>query len=221
MTNDLLKRNIDTVLGRIAKAQARSGRKVTLVAATKTVPCDIINAAIDFGINDVGENRVQEFIQKKDGVKGAKRHFIGTLQTNKAKYLVGEVALIQSVNSVKLMNEIDRLAKKRNAVQDILIEVNVGGERTKTGVDIVCADELIGATSECSNVRLRGLMSVMPIGASDDLYADIENLFARYESGPFDTLSVGMSGDYERAIEHGSNMVRIGSAIFGARQYNV
>lgn len=214
MENEL-KRNILSVTERIARAA--SGRKVTLVAATKTVPADVINAAIGFGITDIGENRVQEYIDKKDGVTGAKWHFIGTLQRNKAKYLVGNVALIQSVNSTELACEIDRLAQKRGVTQDVLIEVNAAGEIGKTGAPIDMFEAILEQCNKLSGLRVRGIMAVPPRDANDIVYRRLGDMFDRHKNDTFDTLSVGMSGDFERAIEGGSNMVRIGTSIFGSR----
>ena len=219
MTVDEIKRNIDTVTERVARASARSGRAVTVVAATKTVPPELISVAVDCGIADIGENRVQEYLEKKDAVKRAKWHFIGTLQRNKAKYLVGDVALIQSVNGIELAREIDRLARLRNVVQQVLIELNAAGEQSKTGAPVELADELIAQVGELKNVVVRGIMSVPPVDASDGVYKRLSALFEKHRGGVFDILSVGMSSDYERAISFGSNMVRPGSAIFGPRTY--
>ena len=212
-----VKRNIESVQRNVLRAAA--GRSVTIVAATKTVSPETISAAIDSGITDVGENRVQEYLNKRDAVKGALWHFIGTLQTNKVKYLVGEVSLIQSVNSLALAQEISRLAVKRGVIQDVLIEVNAGGEESKTGANIAAAHELVEGVQSISNVRLRGLMAIPPKNAGDDVYRKIRDLYETLAGGRnlFNILSVGMSGDYERAINYGSNMVRIGSAIFGER----
>lgn len=218
-----LKSNIDSVRERIAAAVEErrmftgKAEGVTLVAATKTVPIDIINAAIELGITDIGENRVQEFIEKASSVKGAKTHFIGTLQRNKAKYLVGSVALIQSVSSAALADEISSLCLKRGVTQDVLVELNVGGEATKTGAPMSEAEKLISYASSLKNVRLRGIMAVPPKDADDSVYETLYALYVKHRKGEFDTLSVGMSGDFEKAIKYGSNMVRIGSAIFGAR----
>lgn len=135
-----IERNIQKVYSRINSLTAGAKSKVRIVAATKTVPPELVTVAVDCGITDIGENRVQEYLSKRDGVTGAKWHFIGTLQTNKAKYLVGNVALIQSVNSHSLAHEIDRLAKKCGIVQDVLVEVNVAGESSKTGAATDCAE---------------------------------------------------------------------------------
>ncbi|MDE5593285.1 MAG: YggS family pyridoxal phosphate-dependent enzyme [Clostridiales bacterium] len=214
-----IKRNIQTVQSNVARAAA--GVPITIVGATKTVPPEVINIALDCGVTDIGENRVQEYLNKRDAVKPAKWHFIGTLQTNKAKYLVGSVSLIQSVNSRVLADEISRLAVKRGITQDVLIEVNAAGESTKTGADFDAVQALAEYAQSLNGVRVRGLMSVPPKDASDDVYRKLRDLYETLARGKtnFDVLSVGMSGDYERAIRFGSNMVRIGSALFGARQY--
>lgn len=212
-----IKRNIQTVMSNVARAAA--GASVAVVAATKTVPPEVINVAIDCGITDIGENRVQEYLQKVDAVKPAKWHFIGTLQTNKAKYLVGSVPLIQSVNSAALVDEISRLASLRGITQDVLLEVNVACEDSKTGAALDTAYELAEYADRAKGVLLCGLMSVPPKSASDEVYRKIRDLYdgLRKNRKDFSILSVGMSGDYERAIEFGSNMVRIGSALFGKR----
>ena len=214
-----LKHNIQTVLSNVAHAAA--GVPVTIVGATKTVLPEVINIALESGITDIGENRVQEYLNKRDAVKPANWHFIGTLQTNKAKYLVGSVSLIQSVNSTSLADEISRLAVKRNVVQDVLIEVNAAGESTKTGADFETAQALAEYVRHLSGVRVRGLMAVPPKDAGDEVYRKLRDFYETLARGndDFNVLSVGMSGDYERAIHFGSNMVRIGSALFGARQY--
>ncbi len=219
MTTDEIKRNIDCAIERIDRAQCDSGRPVTVVAATKTVPAELIDFAVGCGIKNVGENRVQEYLAKRDAVADAVWHFIGTLQSNKAKYLVGNIALIQSVNSISLAREIDRLAARRGVCQDVLVEVNVAGESSKTGVSYGQAAELIESVCELENVRLRGLMAVPPRDADDGVYKRLSSLYeaARRNRPDFDILSVGMSADYERAIAFGSNMVRLGSAIFGPR----
>lgn len=217
MVTDELKRNIDAVIKRVAHVAANADRAVTVVAATKTVPIDIINTAIACGIKDIGENRVQEYVAKRDGVYGAEWHFIGTLQRNKAKYLVGNVSLIQSVNSRELAAEIDRLAAKRSIVQDVLIEVNAAGETAKTGVPICEAEELIDFSRSLNSIRVRGIMSVPPKDAPNEVYKTLYRLYETHFNPNSDILSVGMSGDYEKAIELGSNMVRLGTAIFGKR----
>ena len=138
-----LKANLCAAVERIERASAAAGSRVTLVAATKTVPAEVINSVIGMGVTQVGENRVQEYLSKRDYVSGAQWHFIGTLQRNKAKYLVGNVALIQSVSSEPLAREISRLATVRGVCQDVLVEVNIGGEPDKTGAPVAALDSLL------------------------------------------------------------------------------
>ena len=220
MTQGEIKSNIESVSERIARAARAFGRPITLVAATKTVPPPLIDFAVSCGIKHIGENRVQEYLAKRDSVQGASWHFIGTLQTNKAKYIVGSVALIQSVNSANLAREIDRLAKLRGTVQDVLIEVNAGGEPSKTGASIYDAEWLIDLAASLPGISVRGLMAVPPKDCGDEVYKRLYELYERTKTNisGFDILSVGMSADYERAIAFGSNMVRLGTAIFGSRQ---
>ncbi|MCH5161548.1 MAG: YggS family pyridoxal phosphate-dependent enzyme [Clostridiales bacterium] len=227
MSTNGLKINVDRVKERIAYSCARyedfSGSKhhVTLVAATKTVPIETVNALIECGVTDIGENRVQEYIAKRDGVVGADWHFIGTLQRNKAKYLVGKVALIQSVSSYALAVEINRIASKLGIVQPVLIELNAAGESAKTGAMPEDVDSLIDNAKKLNNLEVRGLMAVPPIAADDGVYRYVKEVFDNHRDGKFDILSVGMSNDYEKAIMFGSNMVRIGTAIFGQRKTGV
>ncbi len=195
----------------------RDKRGIKILAATKTVEPQRINMLPDFGITLVGENRVQEFVQKRDFVKGVEWHFIGALQTNKAKQVVGKVSMIHSVDRVSLADEIDRLSAKQSIVSDILIEVNVGEEESKSGVFKDKLDEFYDYCSAKKNLRVRGLMSVLPKGADERLYDNLYELYAAKQGGAFDTLSAGMSGDYITAIRHGANLVRLGSIIFGQR----
>ncbi|MCH5351804.1 MAG: YggS family pyridoxal phosphate-dependent enzyme [Clostridiales bacterium] len=225
MNEQQLYSNISLVRERIDVAAKLRAEKtgilpeVTLVAATKTVSAETVNAAVKLGITDVGENRAQELIAKYDSVSGADWHFIGTLQSNKAKYLVGKVKLIQSISSVSLVNEIARLCAVRNVTQDVLVEVNVGGETSKTGAEISEVEGIVNALTKSDMVNFRGIMAILPIGADDKLYETAFGIYSRYAGGKVDVLSMGMSGDYEKAIYYGSNMVRVGSNIFGTRNY--
>lgn len=195
------------------------------MAVTKTVEPEKINFAIQQGIKLLGENRVQEFISKKDMYdKSAQVHFIGHLQTNKVKYIINDVSLIQSVDSVKLAGEINRLAVKNNKTMDVLVEVNVGDEITKSGVAFSDCTELVKSISEFENVHIKGLMAIPPIGCGEDVFEKMHELYLRIgemklKNVEMDILSMGMSGDYELAIKHGSNLVRIGTKLFGARKY--
>ncbi len=222
--------NLKAVREKIAAAAERSGRRaedITLVAVTKTHGPQMINEAIELGVTDIGENRPQELRDKYADVLPVRWHQIGHLQTNKVKYVIDKVCLIHSVDSQKLMAEIDRQAAKHDLVMDILIEVNISGEETKFGVS---PDELEGILQKAGNfpnIRIVGLMTIIP--KSDEkqenkeyfekmykLYLDISA--KKYDNVIMRWLSMGMSGDFEAAIEAGANMVRIGSAIFGARE---
>ncbi len=209
-----------------AKAKyAKSSADVQIMAVTKTVEPQKINFAISQGIRLLGENRVQEFMSKKDQYdKSAQVHFIGHLQTNKVKYIINDVSLIQSVDSLKLAGEINRLALKNNKVMDVLVEVNVGDEISKSGVAFDECVKLVEGISELENVHVRGLMAIPPIGCGEDVFEKMHELYLKLgemsiDSVDMDILSMGMSGDYELAIKHGSNLVRIGTKLFGARKY--
>lgn len=209
-----------------AKVKYRnSDDNVRIMAVTKTVAPEKINFAIAQGITLLGENRVQEFMSKKDEYdKKADVHFIGHLQSNKVKYIINDVKLIQSVDSLKLAKEIDRLAEKNNKIMDILIEVNIGGELSKSGVIQDNLPELIYQISELKNVKIKGLMAIPPIGCGEDVFEKMNGIFVNLKEKnihnvSMEILSMGMSGDYEQAIKHGSNLVRIGTKLFGARKY--
>ena len=201
-----------------------SDDNVRIMAVTKTVEPELINFAIEQGIDLLGENRVQEFLSKKDSYKPCEVQFIGHLQTNKVKYIIKDVSQIQSVDSFKLAAEIDRQSKKNDKTMDVLIEVNIGDELSKSGVSKRDVLELAKRISELENVRINGLMAIPPINADDSVYANLQELY--HEIGQkklnhinMNVLSVGMSGDYEKAVKYGSNLVRIGTKLFGARKY--
>lgn len=209
-----------------ARAKYRNeNENISLMAVTKTVSTDKINFAISQGITLLGENRVQEFMSKKDEYdKSADVHFIGHLQSNKVKYIINDVKLIQSVDSFKLAKEINRLAQKNAKIMDVLIEVNIGNEISKSGVSSDELLDLIYQVSELENVSIKGLMAIPPVGSGEDVFEKMNSLFVdikgrTIQNVSMDTLSMGMSGDYERAIKHGSNLVRIGTKLFGARKY--
>jgi hypothetical protein len=224
--------NLREVEKRITAAAEKSGRKredIQLIAVTKTHPAEMMNEAIELGVTDVGENKPQEVRDKFDLVKPAKWHLIGHLQTNKVKYVIDKVCLIHSVDSIKLMDEIERQAKMHDLIMDILIQVNISGEETKSGIAPEELDSLINHASELSNVRVKGLMTIAPKtdNPSDNIvYFDkMRQIFVDRSQNICDNvimqyLSMGMSGDYETAIECGANMVRVGSAIFGERDYS-
>lgn len=198
---------------------------VDIMAVTKTVSPEKVNFAVSQGITLLGENRVQEFLSKKDSYDpSASVHMIGHMQSNKVKYIINEVKMIQSVDNLKLAGEINRLALKNNKIMDVLLEVNIGEELSKSGVSRNELTELAKGISEFQNVRVKGLMAIPPIGADESVFAHMKDLFESLKAADIpnitmDTLSMGMSGDYELAIKHGSNLVRIGTKLFGARKY--
>lgn len=199
--------------------------KISLMAVTKTVDPAAVNHAIGLGINLLGENRVQEYTAKKDFYdKSAEVHFIGHLQTNKVKYIIDSVSMIQSVDSIKLAEEINRHAGRIGKKQDILMEVNIGGEESKSGVDKSALEELLYQTAELENVQVRGLMAIPPADSPEKFLYDMQKLYIDISGKSIhnismDFLSMGMSGDYVDAIRYGSNIIRIGRGLFGPRNY--
>ncbi|MDE6412227.1 MAG: YggS family pyridoxal phosphate-dependent enzyme [Clostridia bacterium] len=195
---------------------------VTLVAATKTRTAEEINRAIQAGVTDIGENRVQEFTAKYDEVQGARRHFIGRLQTNKVKYLIGKTCLIHSVDRGELAETISRLSLKARIVTDILLEVNLG-EDSKGGYPLSEAFNAYERLCDTEGLRIRGFMAMLPLEASDEesgkLCNQMRALFekARAQDENIKYLSMGMSGDYKLCLAHGSNMIRLGTTLFGER----
>ena len=213
-----IEENVRKVLGLLSGGNA-FGEKVSLVAATKTRTPEEIDRAIAAGVTMIGENKVQEFRDKYDLVHGAERHFIGNLQTNKIKYLVGKCDLIHSVGSVRLGEEISRLALQRNTVQNILLEINLG-EENKGGIPYDEADEAFSALSSLAGLKIKGFMAMLPEEGEKSFLASLckkmRKLFERYRES-VEYLSMGMSGDYALCLEHGSNMVRLGTCLFGER----
>lgn len=207
-------------------AKYRAGEPVRIMAVTKTVAPEKINFAVKNGFDLLGENRVQEYLSKKDFYdRFAEVQFIGHLQTNKVKYIINEVTMIQSVDSLKLAAEIDRLAAKNGRVMNVLLEVNIGEEESKSGVSAKQLLELAEQAAELKNISIKGLMAIPPRGADESVFAHMHELFLTLKEKnlphvSMETLSMGMSGDYELAIKHGSNLVRIGTGLFGARNYN-
>ena len=227
-----LEENIARVKANMAKAALEAGRdpaEITLVAATKVQTSDTIRAAIAAGITICGENRVQELTGHLDdyAYDGARVHFIGHLQTNKVRFVVGRVDLIGSVDSPRLLEAIERQAEKLNLVQDILLEVNIGREESKGGCLPEDLPALARLAMDLPHVRLRGLMAIPPVaaepGANRRFFAATRQLYVdiRRQIGDNDTdidcLSMGMSGDYEDAIREGATLVRVGTALFGPR----
>ena len=224
--------NIARVREEMAAAAREAGRapeEITLVGASKMNDAAACREAIAAGIDALGENRVQEMTQKlsENAYDGAPLHFIGHLQRNKVKQVVGHVSLIQSVGSLELLDEIEKVAANRGLVQDILLEVNVGGEEAKSGFAPADTEAAAEAALSRSHVRVLGLMTIPPADADRDtnmryfeevraLYVDIDR---KMFHNNFKYLSMGMSGDFADAIRCGANMVRVGTAIFGARNY--
>ncbi|HAS78139.1 MAG TPA: YggS family pyridoxal phosphate-dependent enzyme [Ruminococcus sp.] len=206
-----------------AKAKYRSpDDNIRIMAVTKTVAPEKVNYALSKGLDLIGENRVQEYLSKKDFYDDAEIHFIGHLQTNKVKYIADSVSVIQSVDSLKLASEISRCAKKIGKVQDILIEVNIGGEESKSGIPADKAEELILQVSELDNINVRGMMTIPPAVDSEEFLYKMQCLYIdicskKIDNINMDILSMGMSGDYAPAVKYGSNILRIGRAIFGER----
>jgi pyridoxal phosphate enzyme (YggS family) len=224
-----IKENIIAVQQDIARAAEAAGfGEVSLLAATKTRTAAEINQAVAAGLYEIGENRVQELLAKADEVDSrAQWHFIGHLQRNKVRQVVGKVDLIQSVGSDALLTDIARQAEKLGIVQDILLEVNVGGEEAKSGYDPAEIPAAAALVKNLPAVRLRGLMTVPPIaeqpgdnlGNFQKVYRIYVDINQKLYDNTLDTLSMGMSGDFSEAIRAGATMVRVGTSIFGHRAY--
>jgi len=217
--------NVARVRDRIAEAAGRSGRRpedVRLIAVTKTVPVERVREALDAGLRDFGENYVQEALPKiREIGETARWHFVGHLQSNKAKFVVGTFALVHSVDSVALARELDKRAGNAGVVQDVLIEVRLDPAETKTGVEAADLDRLVEATMGLPHLRLRGLMGMPPFFADPEqarpYFRRLKELSERLPTECGRELSMGMSADFEVAVEEGATMVRVGTAIFGPR----
>lgn len=217
----------------IKNAMIAAGRtdNVKLMAVTKTVDPERINHAIDLGVDLLGENRVQEFLDKRDSYKNAEIHFIGVLQTNKVKYIIDKVSMIHSVDSLRLAEEISKRAGQHGRTMDILVEVNIGEEETKGGISPQAVRDFCEKVLDLPNIRLRGLMTIPPPGCSEEIFSQMQKIFLDIRDKKlhnsndsnflFDTLSMGMSGDYKAAVKYGSTIIRIGSGLFGYRKYNI
>lgn len=227
-----IRENIERIrreIDQAARETGRTGADITLVGASKMNDAEACQEAIAAGIDVLGENRVQEMTAKlaQNAYDGVPLHFIGHLQRNKVKQVVGKAALIQSVGSEELLREIDRQAEKLGLVQDILLEVNIGGEAAKSGFAPAALADAAALARTLPHVRVRGLMTIPPADASREenmvyfqkvhaLYVDINE---KMYDNKWEYISMGMSGDFADAIRCGSNMVRVGTAIFGARNY--
>lgn len=219
------------ICGDIKRAMAQAGRtdEVRLMAVTKTVSPERVNHAVSLGVDLLGENRVQEFLDKRDSYADAEVHFIGGLQTNKVKYIIDKVTMIHSVDSLRLAQEISRRAGQHGKIMDILVEVNIGEEETKGGISAQSVRDFCSEVLSLPNIRLRGLMTIPPPGCSEEIFAAMQQIFLDIRDNGvqntnstnflFDTLSMGMSGDYAAAIKYGSTIIRVGSGLFGYRKY--
>ncbi|MCI8506072.1 MAG: YggS family pyridoxal phosphate-dependent enzyme [Lachnospiraceae bacterium] len=230
----MLKENLAEVEKRVAVACRRAGRKredVTLIAVSKTKPVSALREIMDCGVVDFGENKVQELCGKMEEITEPLHwHLIGHLQRNKVKYIVDKAYMIHSVDSIRLAREIQKEAQKSDTVCQVLIEINIGGEESKDGIPKEEAIPLIREIAELSRVQVKGLMTIAPPverpeearGYFKEMRALFEAVKAEQIPGvEMEELSMGMTGDFEVAIEEGSTMVRVGTAIFGARQYAV
>ena len=229
----MIQENVAAIRENMAKAARAAGRdpkEILLCAATKMNDAEAVRQAVAAGVDCCGENRVQELVQKlpQGAYEGVPIHFIGHLQTNKVKQVVGTVDLIQSVDRLELLECIQKEAAKRGIVQNILLEVNVGHEESKSGFTVDEARQMAAEMAKYPNVHLCGLMAIPPIsqkpGDNCRYFAQMRNLFVdisakRYDNVSMECLSMGMSDDYADAIAEGSTMIRVGTAIFGPRNY--
>ena len=226
--------NVAKILSDIEQAAIAAGRdprEITLCAATKMNDADRVRQAIAAGVRCCGENKVQELTAKlaDNAYEGSQLHFIGHLQTNKVKQVVGKVSLIQSVDSLRLLEAIEKEATKQGIVQDILLEINIGEESSKSGLRIEEVYAMLEKVAVSSSLRVKGLMAIPPIcqnpGDNNKFFEEMCNLSVditakKYDNVSMEILSMGMSDDYADAIAHGSTMIRVGTAIFGARNYS-
>ncbi len=224
-----LKEKIETVRERIAQAAARAGRnaqEVTLIAVSKTKPVQAMNEALTCGITDFGENRVQELLEKLPNLQGSPHiHLIGHLQTNKVKSVIGKTDLIHSVDSLKIAKEISKQSQAADIQTDVLLQVNIGMDPNKFGFKKEELPQVLESIATLPAIQVRGLMTVPPIETDFEktrahfrsLYKVFIDIPQIYDNIKMEYLSMGMSGDFEIAVEEGANMVRVGSAIFGSR----
>ncbi len=216
--------NVKNLLGELAAGNP-FGEKITLVAATKTRTPEEIAEALLAGIRDIGENKVQEFRDKYDRIHGGNRHFIGHLQTNKVKYLIGKTYLYHSVDRDELAEEISARSVRAGIVSDILVQINIGEEETKGGYPLEDGYGTYGRLSRMQGLRVRGFMAMLPLSDDEALLGGLcdkmRALFDRARADDPDVihLSMGMSGDWKLCVAHGANMIRLGTAIFGERDY--
>ena len=214
----------------LEKVEKQIPANVKLLAVSKTKPIEALEEAYQCGIRDFGENKVQELLKKEEIFhKDVRWHLIGHLQTNKVKYLVDKVYLLHSLDSVKLLKELERVYKKNNKIINTLIEINIGREESKTGIFEENLEDFIEEIEKCSNVLVKGLMVIIPKGDEETnrmYFKKTKSIFDRlktknYKNISMDILSMGMTNDYKTAIEEGSTLVRVGTGIFGERDYSV
>ena len=229
----MLKENLESVERKIEEACRRAGRmrgEVTLVAVSKTKPVSMLQEVYDLGIRVFGENKVQEIRDKYEALPAdIEWHMIGHLQTNKVKYIIDKVKLIHSVDSLRLAETIEKEAEKHNCTADILLEVNVAEEESKFGLKTEEVIPVYEKILQYSHINVRGLMTIAPFVENPEknrsIFADLHKLYVdikrkNIDNGTVSILSMGMTNDYEGAIEEGATMVRIGTGIFGARDYS-
>lgn len=218
-----IKENIDNIVKELPD-------NVKLLAVSKTRSLEEMEEAYDYGLREFAENKVQELVRKEESFhKDVKWHLIGKLQTNKVKYIVGKVDLIHSLSSVKLLNKIEDLYSKENLTANTLIQINIGREESKSGVLLEDLEELIENVEKCNNVKVKGIMVIIPKGDEEsnrnyfrktyEIFSDLGK--REFKNITMEVLSMGMTHDYKIAVEEGSNMVRVGTGIFGERNYNI
>lgn len=230
----MLKENLDLVKSNINKACERAGRNpedVTLIAVSKTKPLSDIEELITYGVTEYGENKVQELVDKYENVSTPVHwHLIGHLQTNKVKYIVDKACLIHSVDSLHLAEEIEKEAAKKNIIVPVLIQVNIAHEDTKFGIDEGTIYDIINKIKDLKHLKVKGLMTIAPFVENPEenrvYFRKMHQLLLDIKSKSIDNidmciLSMGMTNDYEVAIEEGATMVRVGTGIFGERNYNI
>lgn len=221
--------NLSEIKDNISSILAFLPSSIKLVCVSKTRTIEEMEEAYNIGIRDFGENKVQELISKYDDFhKDVNWHLIGHLQTNKVKYIVGKVTLIHSLDSIDLLKELEKRFSKAEKIAECLIQINIGQEESKTGVSLMDLESLIEACENCSSVKVKGLMGIIPNVETEECrnyFKALKKIYDEkkknnYKNISMEYLSMGMTGDYKAAVEEGSNIVRIGTGIFGKRIYN-
>ena len=220
----MLQKRINEIKEKIERA---GGKDVTLIAVTKTHPPEVINEAIDCGVTDIGENKVQEILAKYEYVKPVRWHLIGHLQTNKVRQIIDKVCMIHSLDSMNLANEIEKRCANAGIVMDVLVQVNMAGEESKFGLEPSEVEAFVDEVIKLPHLKLRGLMQIAPYSEDPEdvriYFKEIKELFDRLKTKlgeDFNVLSMGMSNDFVQAVEEGATHVRVGTAIFGERDYS-